>query len=340
MQKVKKMLMCLLFIILCVNKDISNLSAKELEVLSKDEIDTIERNASILGEREINIKYTKVLNDINNDPTYVLGVLNNNGYLIASVENLNISELCSDDDANPYSGYLNENLVYAGQYNYFYRDEEGIRDVVTNALVTMEPDEEVFLANSRFLESKFSANVSTRAFAWTGISESRFSRYANWINRTGHCGPYAAASLLAYYDDYISDSVIPGSIRSRNSTSAGTLIDKLIALTPQASGTLPNHVSSGITSFTQKYSTRSDIKTSTNLYGTWARVVNSCKRSRPICVGMTSLAGSKYGNHWVTVYQVKEDSSGKGWYKCVDNHGKYNAIIETSWTVGTVEINL
>ncbi|NBK97301.1 MAG: hypothetical protein EOM50_04685 [Erysipelotrichia bacterium] len=78
-----------------------------------------------------------------------------------------------------------------------------------------------------------------------------------------YCGPYAAA-LLAYYEDYIDNGVIPNSIRAKGSTSAG----------------------------------------------------------------------STYGNHWVLAYQVREDSVGKGWYKCVDNHGRYNAIIQASWTAG------
>ncbi len=45
---------------------------------------------------------------------------------------------------------------------------------------------------------------------WVGLPEERFLRYKKWATPSGYlCGTYAAAVLLAYYQDYREEWMLP-----------------------------------------------------------------------------------------------------------------------------------
>lgn len=323
--------------VICSFKSV-NATDNENEDLSIE--NKIESNATMLIGQDIDIVEYRNLFDLNKEDNYILAITDNDGYVIVSKDNLNISELSLQANTNPYKNKMNNQLIYAGPSNYLYIDSENIIRNITDGSENNNFSEDLKEANETFLNTNFEL-PKTREFAWKGIAESRFSRYAGagWINKSddgvGYCGPYAAATLLAYFDDYIDNGIVPDSIRIRNSTSPGTLVSTMIRLTPKASETLPNHVGSGITTFMKNYST-TKVNASVDLYQTWIYVNTLCSKQRPILTGLLNALGSSYGDHWVLVYQIREDAEGKGWYKCVDNWGGYNKVIQSSWTMGNV----
>lgn len=205
-------------------------------------------------------------------------------------------------------------------------------------------------------DSKVLAAILTQQS--TTIPQSRMYRYSGsggsstlWINNAtnnakfpnaspkGLCGTYSAGALLAYYDDYVSNSVVPDSIRTRYSLSPEKLLTTLYySIDYGRNGTLPNHVSSGINTYFSDYSI-SNYSSSYWLLGTWSRVVASIDRARPIIVGMVDKPESKYGNHFVLGYSYLTTSTGLNYYVCIDNHGSYTANISVPWTIGTVSLN-
>lgn len=51
---------------------------------------------------------------------------------------------------------------------------------------------------------------------WKGIAEERFRPYKQWVTPSGYlCGTYAAAVFLAYYQDYIDETIIPKAFRRK-----------------------------------------------------------------------------------------------------------------------------
>lgn len=60
---------------------------------------------------------------------------------------------------------------------------------------------------------------------WIGIPEERFRAYRQWTTPQGYlCGTHAAAVLLAYYQDYLDETVIPTYIRQKNSRQSKALV--------------------------------------------------------------------------------------------------------------------
>ena len=54
---------------------------------------------------------------------------------------------------------------------------------------------------------------------WHGLPEERFKAYRNWRTPRGYlCGTYAASVLLAYYQDYVDEQMIPSFIRQKKAT--------------------------------------------------------------------------------------------------------------------------
>lgn len=62
------------------------------------------------------------------------------------------------------------------------------------------------------------------------------------------------------------------------------------------------------------------------------QVKKNCEASLPICMGMINTPS--YGNHWISVYQIRENGEHKGFYKCVDHWHDFKKEIQTRWTIG------
>lgn len=290
----------------------------------------IKENAIALRGENINIEYSITLLDIAENENYILSILDNGGYIISSEEKLAISEMSTTENSNPYKDVMNYSLLYAGPYNCYYKTVNGYKNVYTHTILDLVDAAEIKSINDLFLEEEPYV-PKTRYFPYKGISESRMQTY-NWINRDNNCGPISAAILIAYYDDYINNQLVPDSIRPRNSSSGTALINAMTRSTTSPTATMPIHVATGLNTFMNNYSSTTSYMATSNNFSTWGQVKKNCEASLPICVGM--INAPSYGNHWVTVYQIRENGENKGFYKCVDNWGDYKKEIETRWTIG------
>ncbi len=84
-----------------------------------------------------------------------------------------------------------------------------------------------------------------------GIARRTFLRYKKWATPSGYlCGTYAAAVLLAYYQDYRKEWMLPNEIRKKNTADSLVLTKALRSqIQPLGLPTIPFQVSTGISSF-------------------------------------------------------------------------------------------
>lgn len=161
-----------------------------------------------LVEQDVVIKDVYPLYDVNNDRSYDLYEFENGVFAIATHQNAFVSEVMIEG-ANPYKddGYLRHvNDIVSIPWN----------DKNTKNLFLDEENSftEIREANTEMLSKKVSVISTYGDNIWRDTSESRFSRYKNWINTNNTCGPHAAAVILAYSDDYIDDRIVPSTIKN------------------------------------------------------------------------------------------------------------------------------
>lgn len=173
---------------------------------------------------------------------------------------------------------------------------------------------------------------------WVGLPEQRFLTYKKWRTTSGYlCGTYAAAVLLAYYQDYRMPNLIPSDIRRKDSRDAKELIQKLRkTIQPLGLPTVPIQVSTGISAFFRTQ--QQPIYARSTVVGSWQRATKRIREGKPVMIGILRLLGSTYGNHWVTAYAYYESASGERYYKVHDNWGNTNKVIPASWGNGTVSL--
>lgn len=173
---------------------------------------------------------------------------------------------------------------------------------------------------------------------WIGIPEERFRAYRQWTTPQGYlCGTHAAAVLLAYYQDYIDEEVIPTYIRQKNSRQSKALV-KFLQLFIQRYGlpTVAWQVAHGLSAYFDY--TDKKLRARMTMAGGWQRAVKRIDQGKPVIVGVLKVLGSTYGNHWVTAYAYMETSEGERFLKVHDNWGNYNKIIPAKWVNGTVSL--
>lgn len=173
---------------------------------------------------------------------------------------------------------------------------------------------------------------------WVGIPEERFKAYRRWTTPKGYlCGTYAATVLLAYYQDYVDDSIIPSYIRRKKSTDSKALAH-FLQLFIQAKGfpTTSIQVAHGLSSYFSHVDIQ--LRGRMTLAGGWQRAKKRIDQGKPVIVGVVKVFGSTYGNHWVTAYAYLETSDGERFLKVHDNWGEYNKIIPAKWVNGTVSL--
>ncbi|OQO70703.1 dihydrolipoamide dehydrogenase [Enterococcus villorum] len=173
---------------------------------------------------------------------------------------------------------------------------------------------------------------------WVGLPEKRFLTYKNWRTPAGYlCGTYAAMVLLAYYQDFQNERMIPPNLRTKGSKESEKLRDALRkTIQPLGLPTVPLQVSHGITKFLKENdypcSARSTVA------GSSQRATKRIRQGKPVILGVLKVLGSPYGNHWVTAYAYYESSSGERFYKVHDNWGNYERTIPAKWCNGTVSL--
>nr|WP_241161938.1 dihydrolipoamide dehydrogenase [Enterococcus sp. ZJ1622] len=173
---------------------------------------------------------------------------------------------------------------------------------------------------------------------WVGLPEQRFSNYKDWKTPVGYlCGTYAAAVLLAYYQDYREDVRIPQTIREKNASDPQNLVPVLRqTIQPHGLPTVPFQVSAGITAFLKAAGSNTSARST--VIGSWQRATKRIRQGKPVMIGILRALGSPYGNHWVTAYAYFESASGERYYKVHDNWGDFHRVIPASWSNGTVSL--
>ena len=302
--------------------------------------------------------YSKDLNDPLLDQDYTLFVFHEGGYAIVADQSGVISEYCLDTADIPYENWKSGELLYGGPDCYMRRINQRIETAYDGEIETLELTPEYISAANEITNvvaqnHKINQMRST-TLTWTGITSSRFTRYNSgmWINNStnypsgnGICGPISLAIMMAYYQDYCCSNYtyVPTSIRTKNSTSPGTLITKLNAVIGhEDEGTIISQLRGGYVSFYSIYAqTTTHASCSMLAVGSpWSYVKIKCDGSRPSVVRLLTSLGSTYSsNHYVTVYAYSTDSSGTKYYRCIDNHGHYAKQVNASWAYGALWIN-
>ncbi|CZQ80749.1 Hypothetical protein Tpal_115 [Trichococcus palustris] len=164
---------------------------------------------------------------------------------------------------------------------------------------------------------------------WIGLKPGRFAKYSTWINneKPGICGTYCGAVLLH-------DAVLQKYQRSldKDTLVAGlkTVVDDFMPY----KGTFFWDVQHGLNELLK------DIPDWTAKTGIITEKIVPQLLDRPdpvpVIVGTTKLLHSKYKNHWVVVYAYGYNEEGKLFYKVYDNHGRHQAIIPASQTIGCI----
>ncbi|KAF1295845.1 hypothetical protein BAU15_03365 [Enterococcus sp. JM4C] len=170
------------------------------------------------------------------------------------------------------------------------------------------------------------------------MPESRFYPYRNWLTPSGYlCGTYASTVLLAYYQDYIDETIIPDTLRMKGENRHEDLANCLRPLIqPLGLPTIPFQVGFGLSRYFDRYGLK--YRARTTLIGSWNRAVKRIQQGKPVEVGILKVLGSTYGNHWIVAYAYLEKADGSRFYKVHDNWGNYNKVINASWGNGTVSL--
>ncbi len=167
---------------------------------------------------------------------------------------------------------------------------------------------------------------------WQGLDEKRFKKYRQWKNtrQPGICGSYVVSVLLHdfllqhYGLDYSQKQLIQG-------------VEEVVDQWMPYQGTFVWDLAHGLNYFLEKFT---DHRAQTHLLPDLAiPQILSSDHPRPIAVGTAELLGSPYHNHWLVAYAYGYDVEGKLYFKSYDNHGRYQAVIPASKSIGCVWID-
>lgn len=176
-----------------------------------------------------------------------------------------------------------------------------------------------------------------RRGGYIGCPPERFLRYRKWRNTDDTCGAWAAAVMLAYYQDYISPEVVRSEIRTPGLPEDGKLAEALRWAMNGAKRTIPPGVRRGVQ---RALEALGRVEPAGNRHvpyeaAMWMgfcgrRIERELRAGRPCCLGMLRMTGSTYGNHWVTAYGFEDTPEGRV-YICHDNWGNTQARIPARW---------
>lgn len=289
-----------------------------------------------LEHRQVDCKQAKPLVGFAGQLTYLCLTFVDSGYAIADMTG-QISEYCLEG-TDPYAE-TDRLCGYFGPLNYYCLiGQDHWQHLVTGERLTLDASKfKDWLSENhpRFDEHSTDEDEITTD-GWIGIDEQRFRPYRNWRAKGQQCGSYASAVMLAYYQDYLDESIVPSKIRKPHATDE-TLIQMLVIFI-QARGfpTVPLQVSWGLNRFFQHYHC-SQLALFTP-YGSWHAATRKINQNKPVIIGLLKILGSSYGNHWVTAYAYQRTESGARYYKIHDNWGNYCKVIAANWTNGTVNL--
>lgn len=342
------------------------LYAMESTSLSDEEINNlkpvIELTLETLEKTDITVNNIIPLYDVNNNPSYVLCELLNGGYAIFTRENMVLSEYSLDRNS-PYLNETGKYFKYEGYKNYSSTNElistfsNESSDIISsnNSLLS---ETNPFVINNLSNPPLPSTGLNVD---WIGVDENKMALY-NWpqfheydFSGNGICGTAATTILLAYFDDYVSNAIVPSVVRNQFSAAPEMLYEVMFYNIdqPHPNGTLPNDIASGINNFFNTYRPHFEyhnFRANAHIGVTMGPAMPYLKKSRPIALGLLSaLPGNPYGNHWVTAYAYSTDPTNT-YYKVVDNWApdvnnfpikseNYRAAVHKTWTSSFVSLD-
>ncbi|MCI5722573.1 MAG: hypothetical protein MR283_01020 [Erysipelotrichaceae bacterium] len=373
-----------LFMLICIYP-ISFVSADNDSELTEEEkeyaIDIIAESISNIEQQIYTVTTIDVLYDINKEPTYILAELKPQGYAIFTRTKLWLSEYAVGIDS-PYKKEAKQYKLYYGPHNYDSCNSLNITRRFSRSLSENNEAEQMIRdANERMLENDDIANFrGVRSkddqskpskepnhtpeeydISWIGVSEDKMRLY-NWgqyptytnknLNPKGICGTVASTIMLAYSDDYVDNNIVPTIMRPQFSNTPGRLYEAMwYAIDfPHQNGTFPTNLVAGINEYFntyQKHYGHHGYLAYFNLLN--SGVFSQIRQDRVICLGLVSLLGSEYGDHWVARYAVSDDFK---YYKCIDtwvgytdngdgsftfsDSNNYRAVVNANWVASNV----
>ena len=342
--------------------------ASQTNIISEEEKSilkpAIEMTMEALEESDIVVEELSLLYDINNEPSYILSHFVGGGYAIFTRENIVLSEYSLEIDS-PYSNEVGQYLKYGGYNNYSSTDEllTPYSNDISSEIVSA--NQAILNENNLFLTDNLSENPPLPStglnVGWRGVDESRMKLY-NWphfedynIYGKGICGTVTSTILLAYYDDYVDNRMVPSIVRNQFAAAPGMLYDVMFYNIdqPHPNGTLPGDIAAGINKFFNTYRPNFEYHNfiaREHIGATMGPAITYLNNSRPIALGLLeALPGNPYGNHWVMAYAYSTDPSNT-YYKVVDTWApessnfpivseNYRAAVHKTWTSSFVSLD-
>lgn len=297
---------------------------------------------------DLEVNYIRDLKDINNNVSFSLYQVDENGYAILTKNNSNIVEISygnfPGDDKMYYVGagdfkislidYANNQLMTV-EDNYSNDNENIIQatEAILNEKVVFQYDNStgISLLSTRPYPSKpsvISGGVEV------GITDSNMDIFNGsvWINYGNQCGAYAAAVMITYMDKYHGGKYF----KESGSYSSGAIIERLKEdITGMSSANTLVYAMNRI--FLEDYPSGGKHGTVTSSETTYK---NKIANSYPVCLLLQSTKQSPYGNHWVCAYKYV-DYNGALWFKAHDNWAGNNhrGWINRNWIYNGVYTN-
>lgn len=172
--------------------------------------------------------------------------------------------------------------------------------------------------------------------SFIGVKEEQMKRYEKWITAENNlCGTYASVVLFSYLQD-TNQLVIPTVLRKKDSLEYMPLFKQVKKrVQPLAIPTVPIQIAYGWRRFFKSYYIQTKILCQS--FGGQATLKELLKQKQPALLGILTIFGSSYGNHWVVPYSYRE-YQGVTYYKIHDNWGNYRKIIPATLGNGVVSV--
>jgi hypothetical protein len=328
---------------------------------------TIEQ-IEFLEQKSVSIMNQTVLFDISDEPSYILSTFSEGGYAISNINGV-IAIYDLDTKIVPFSEIKDkQKKIFAGPLMYFIEETpSSLKRIDANTIIDKSSIKKgdieqnsiyvnlvVENSNSLVPETGTEKMLATSGVI-TGLPETRFARYSSgkWINSSsnyppsqgypsgGICGTIASAVMLDYLDVYVQNTTVPDFIKLASDSTPGYLITSLYPMIDKGkNGTIPLDLSNGIENWAMLVQS-GILTTELSMTTTFSLAKKYINLGRPIAIGLLTMLGSTYGDHWVTVYKYQDNGIYPfytSYYWAVDNHGSYTARINVNWTAGAVGV--
>lgn len=295
----------------------------------------------------VDVEYIRILKDINNQDSFELYKIDDDGYAIMTIGNENIVEITySDFPTDSLTYYLGPGAFYeelptaVSMYSLNHNEElkesiENMKDTVHQFLNEQHIEFE-YTNTERSTHTRPYPNQPSEISGGTslGLDDSDMDIFngTDWASSNDRCGAWAAAVMITCMDKFHGGKYF----KESGSYSTGNIISRL---TSQITGySNANQVINAInTIFLADYPSGGKHGSSTSNVNT---IKTKISNDYPVCLLLQTFLGSGYGNHWVCAYRYVE-YNGATWYKVHDNWSEDNhrGWVKAGWVYKGVYTN-